>query len=70
MKKEEMFDVQEVSAIVRKVTVQETVWSLENIIKLLKQIEATDGFVGFQRIVFEVDEYPIIEYVSKLKDNK
>jgi hypothetical protein len=37
---------------------------------LLKQIEATDGFVGFQRIVFEVDEYPIIEYVSKLKDNK
>jgi len=52
--------------VIRKVVVEETIWSLENIIKLLKQIEATEGFMGFKSIHFEVNEYPVIEYLSKL----
>lgn len=66
MEEKEGFKIIDISVVERKVTVMETVWSMENIIKLLKQIEKVDGFVGFKQIHFEVNEYPVIEYISKL----
>lgn len=68
MEEREEFNIVDLDVVVRKATVMETVWSMENIIKLLKQIEKVDGFIGFKQIHFEVNEYPVIEYLSELVD--
>lgn len=38
-----------------------TIWTIEDICKLLKSIEDEEGVIGFRSIYFEVDEKPIIK---------
>ena len=68
--KKEDFNVLDIDIVVRKVTVMESVWTTERIMRLLKQIEKTEGFIGFKSIRFEVKEYPVIEYISELSEDK
>jgi pyruvate formate-lyase activating enzyme-like uncharacterized protein len=58
--------IRTLSCIVETVEFPMTIWSKDNIVKLLEYIqENTEGFVGFKEIHFTVDNYPEITYVRE-----
>ena len=65
MRKKEKFQVVDmVKTKVRMTNVNN--WKTKDIIKCLRQIERQDGFTGFTRINFEVNELPEITYLTRL----
>lgn len=54
--------IETIKVIEKTISVQSTVWSSEDIYKLLKEIEKEQGFKGFTKLHFEVGEFPSITY--------
>jgi hypothetical protein len=68
MKREDITTIDIMQVTIRS---SERYWSSENIFKFLKQIEECEGFKGFLKVSFSVEELPeIVCYFNFVKNKK